>query len=75
MGGEAAKEKENGTRKEKEDFCDARPALFPDTSEKTNISFMEKVIFTSLNFEPNLLFLLGPQNRPSSLLRLTKPIK
>jgi len=40
MGGKAAKEKENGTSKEKEDFCDARPGLFLDTSEKANISFI-----------------------------------
>ena len=35
----------------------------------------KKIIFASLNFEPNLLFLPRPQNRPSSLLRLTKPFK
>ena len=33
----------------------------------------KKIIFASLNFKPNLFFLPGQQNRPSSLLVLTKP--
>ena len=48
--------------------------------EQGNLSFCrlghsgkEKVLFVFLNFEPNLFFLPEPQNRPSSLLRLTKP--
>ena len=37
-------------------------------------SFQSHCFFnSSLNFEPNLFFLLGPQNCPFSLLSLTKP--
>ena len=41
--------------------------------EKEEFYGRKKVFFAFLNFEPNLFFLLKPQNRLSSLLRLTKP--